>query len=59
MPPRMHVAPLQDFKPHNILLASPLRPGQPDVVKLVDFGLSKDEGLPIANSLLFTIVTRT
>ena len=32
----------QDFKPHNILLASPLRPGQPDVVKLVDFGLSKD-----------------
>ena len=31
----------QDFKPHNILLASPLRPGQPDVVKLVDFGLSK------------------
>ena len=23
-------------------LASPLRPGQPDVVKLVDFGLSKD-----------------
>ncbi|CAJ1338637.1 unnamed protein product [Effrenium voratum] len=32
----------RDFKPHNILLASPLRPGQPDVVKLVDFGLSKD-----------------
>eukprot|EP00438_Fugacium_kawagutii_P000863 Skav236643 [mRNA] locus=scaffold2983:33264:50894:- [translate_table: standard] len=32
----------EDFKPHNILLASPLRPGQPDVVKLVDFGLSKD-----------------
>lgn len=32
----------KDFKPHNILLASPLRPGQPDVVKLVDFGLSKD-----------------
>ena len=55
----MHVAPLKDFKPHNILLASPLRPGQPDVVKLVDFGLSKDEGLPIANSLMFTIVTRT
>jgi serine/threonine protein kinase len=32
----------EDFKPHNILLASPLRPGQPDVVKLVDFGLSKE-----------------
>lgn len=32
----------RDFKPHNILLADPLRPGQPDVVKLVDFGLSKD-----------------
>ena len=31
----------QDFKPHNILLASPLRAGHPDVVKLVDFGLSK------------------
>ncbi|CAE8581679.1 unnamed protein product [Polarella glacialis] len=32
----------RDFKPHNILLATSLRPGQPECVKLVDFGLSKD-----------------
>lgn len=42
----------KDFKPHNILLASPLRPGQPDVVKLVDFGLSKDCPKPILHQHL-------
>eukprot|EP00434_Breviolum_minutum_P035681 symbB.v1.2.031592.t1/scaffold3664.1/size52381/2 len=41
----------RDFKPHNILLASPLRPGQPDVVKLVDFGLSKDCQNPSKTSI--------
>lgn len=34
----------RDLKPHNILLAHPLHPGQTDLVKLIDFGLSKDIG---------------
>jgi len=32
----------RDFKPENILLASPLEPGGLQRLKLVDFGLSKD-----------------